>query len=135
MPNKAQRGSVPGIKGSVPGMQGDGFASEPGGIMEVAMWLCALFTSWALILLGSDTQLCYVSSVYYYARGVYIVTFFIKRLLFELYLARLILKMNIKKTCVTMRLDYVLKNRCQSNVDSLDLDGLCNHLRERESSI
>jgi hypothetical protein len=21
-------------------MQGDGFASEPGGIMEVAMWLC-----------------------------------------------------------------------------------------------
>ena len=31
----------PGCKGgSVPGMQGDGFASEPGGIMEVAMWLC-----------------------------------------------------------------------------------------------
>jgi hypothetical protein len=27
-------------RGSVPGMQGDGFASEPGGIMEVAMWLC-----------------------------------------------------------------------------------------------
>ena len=27
-------------KGLVPGMQGDGFASEPGGIMEVAMWLC-----------------------------------------------------------------------------------------------
>ena len=22
------------------GMQGDGFASEPGGIMEVAVWLC-----------------------------------------------------------------------------------------------
>jgi hypothetical protein len=25
----------------IPKMQGDGFASEPGGIMEVAMWLCA----------------------------------------------------------------------------------------------
>ena len=56
-PHKAQRGvsyrtketTVLGIKGvssqdartSVPGMQGDGFASEPGGIMEVAMWLCS----------------------------------------------------------------------------------------------
>ena len=29
-------------KGSFPGMQGDGFASEPGGIMEVAVWLCVL---------------------------------------------------------------------------------------------
>jgi hypothetical protein len=28
-------------RGLVPGMQGDGFASEPGGIMEVAVWLCA----------------------------------------------------------------------------------------------
>ena len=27
-------------KGLVLEMQGDGFASEPGGIMEVAMWLC-----------------------------------------------------------------------------------------------
>ena len=26
--------------GLVPGMQGDGFASEPGGIVEVAVWLC-----------------------------------------------------------------------------------------------
>ena len=25
---------------SLHGMQGDGFASEPGGIMEVAVWLC-----------------------------------------------------------------------------------------------
>jgi hypothetical protein len=27
-------------KGSIYGMQGDDFASEPGGIMEVAVWLC-----------------------------------------------------------------------------------------------
>ena len=27
-------------KWSFPGMQGDGFASELGGIMEVAVWLC-----------------------------------------------------------------------------------------------
>ena len=27
-------------KGSFPGMQGDGFAGEPGGIVEVAVWLC-----------------------------------------------------------------------------------------------
>jgi hypothetical protein len=27
-------------KGSIPRMQGDGFASELGGIMEVAVWLC-----------------------------------------------------------------------------------------------
>jgi hypothetical protein len=31
---------LPGCKGSVPGMQGDGFASEPGGIMDVAVGLC-----------------------------------------------------------------------------------------------
>jgi hypothetical protein len=32
---------VPQItKGSSPGMQGDGFASEPGEIMEVVVWLC-----------------------------------------------------------------------------------------------
>ena len=30
------------IKGLVPMMQGDGFASELGGIMEVTMWLCTL---------------------------------------------------------------------------------------------
>ena len=28
-------------RGLVPRMQGDGFASERSGIMEVAMWLCA----------------------------------------------------------------------------------------------
>jgi hypothetical protein len=27
----------------VRGMQGDGFASEPGGIMKVAVWLCLPF--------------------------------------------------------------------------------------------
>ena len=45
-----QKGSVLGIKGvgsqdarGLPsGMQGDGFASNMGGIMEVAMWLCTL---------------------------------------------------------------------------------------------
>ena len=38
--HKAQWGHFPGCKGLVPKMQGDDFASEPGGIMEVAMWLC-----------------------------------------------------------------------------------------------
>jgi hypothetical protein len=28
-------------RGLVPGMQGDSFANELGGIMEVAMWFCA----------------------------------------------------------------------------------------------
>jgi hypothetical protein len=38
-----QGGWILGCKGAgsrVPGMQGDGFASEPGGIMEVVVWLC-----------------------------------------------------------------------------------------------
>ena len=39
-PTKHKRVIFRDAKGSVPGMQGDGFASEPGGIMEVAMWLC-----------------------------------------------------------------------------------------------
>jgi hypothetical protein len=30
-------------RGSVPRMQGDDFTSEPGGILEVTMWLCTLF--------------------------------------------------------------------------------------------
>ena len=46
--NKAQKGhylickevSSQDARRSIPGMQGDGFASQPSGIMEVAMWLC-----------------------------------------------------------------------------------------------
>ena len=38
---QSTQGSFPwDARGLVPGMQGDGFASEPGGIMEVAVWLC-----------------------------------------------------------------------------------------------
>ena len=37
------------IKGVNPRMQDDNFASKPSGIMEVAMWLSAHVTSWALI--------------------------------------------------------------------------------------
>jgi hypothetical protein len=33
-------------RGLVPGMEGDNFASEPGGMMKVAMWL------WATLLVG-----------------------------------------------------------------------------------
>ena len=36
----------------MPKMQGDGFATKPGGIMEVALWLLHTVTSWALISLG-----------------------------------------------------------------------------------
>jgi hypothetical protein len=40
MPSK-HKGLFPGMQGgSVVGMQGDGFASEPSGIMKVAVWLC-----------------------------------------------------------------------------------------------
>ena len=42
-------------------MQGNDFTSEPGGIMEVVMWLCTV-TSWALIQLMSSTQQCCVGS-------------------------------------------------------------------------
>jgi hypothetical protein len=35
-------GLVMGIKWLGTWMEGDGFATKPGGIMEVAMWLCAL---------------------------------------------------------------------------------------------
>ena len=38
--HKAKEVGPQSIKGSFPRMQGDGFASEPGGIMKVAMWLC-----------------------------------------------------------------------------------------------
>jgi hypothetical protein len=45
---QSTKGSFPGCKGfgyrdargSVSGMQGDGSASKPDGIMEVAVWLC-----------------------------------------------------------------------------------------------
>jgi hypothetical protein len=36
-PTKHKRVISQDTRGSIPGMQGDGFASEPGGIMEVAM--------------------------------------------------------------------------------------------------
>jgi hypothetical protein len=39
-------------KGSIHGMQGDNFTTELGGILEVTMWLWALF--------GYSTQLCCV---------------------------------------------------------------------------
>jgi hypothetical protein len=35
-------GLVMGIKWLGTWMEGDSFATKPGGIMEVAMWLCAL---------------------------------------------------------------------------------------------
>ena len=41
-PTKHKRVSSQDVGGLVPGMQGDGFASEPGRIMEVAVWLCVL---------------------------------------------------------------------------------------------
>ena len=52
------RGLVLGIKAFVPGMQGDGFATELGGIIEVLMWLCASL----LVGLRSSIQLCCVGS-------------------------------------------------------------------------
>ena len=39
-PTKHKRVISQDAQGLVPGMQGDGFASKPGGIMEVAVWLC-----------------------------------------------------------------------------------------------
>ena len=39
-PSKHKRVISRNARGSVPVMQGDGFASELGGIMEVAVWLC-----------------------------------------------------------------------------------------------
>jgi hypothetical protein len=39
---KAQKGHFLNARGLVTGMQDDGLASEPGGIMEVAVWLCLL---------------------------------------------------------------------------------------------
>ena len=41
-------------RGLVPRMQGDGFASKPGGIMEVAVWLCVA------LLLKFKCSLCLV---------------------------------------------------------------------------
>ena len=38
---KSRRWAHKAQRGLVPKLQGDGFANEPGGIMEVAMWLCA----------------------------------------------------------------------------------------------
>ena len=38
--HKAKEASLQSTKGVVHGTQGDSFASEPGGIREVAMWLC-----------------------------------------------------------------------------------------------
>ena len=40
--HKAKRVGPQSTKGVGPIIQGDGFASEPGGIIEVAMWLCTL---------------------------------------------------------------------------------------------
>ena len=39
--HKAKEVGAKAQQGSVSIMQGDGFASEAGGIMEVSMWLCA----------------------------------------------------------------------------------------------
>ena len=39
-PTKHKRVIFRDARGSVPRMQGDGFASEMGGIMEVAVWFC-----------------------------------------------------------------------------------------------
>ena len=39
-PIKHKRTIPPDARGLVPAMQGDGFASKPSGIMEVAAWLC-----------------------------------------------------------------------------------------------
>ena len=36
--------------------------TKPDGIMEVVMWLLCTATSWALIYLGSSTQLCWVEA-------------------------------------------------------------------------
>ena len=63
--HKAQRGYVLGrkgarsknkraVKGSILEMQGDGFTSEPGGIMEVAMWLCASLLIGLCFILGLE---------------------------------------------------------------------------------
>ena len=63
---QSTKGSFPRMqRGSVPGMQGDGFASEPGGIMEVAVWLCiplllglwcslGLVPSYVVLVLGNE---------------------------------------------------------------------------------
>jgi hypothetical protein len=40
---QSTKGRFPDARGLVTGMQGDGFASEPDEIMEVAMWLCLPF--------------------------------------------------------------------------------------------
>ena len=37
---KSKRQAHKAQKGLVPGMQGDGFATELGGIMKVALWPC-----------------------------------------------------------------------------------------------
>jgi hypothetical protein len=66
--HKAKEVGPQSTKGSFPRMQGswflrckdDGFASEPSGIMEVAMWLLHIITTWALMMFGFDTQLCCV---------------------------------------------------------------------------
>ena len=49
-------------RGLVPKMQGDGFATEPGGIMEVAMWLCVPLLLGLWLYFGFSTQLCCVGS-------------------------------------------------------------------------
>jgi hypothetical protein len=45
-------------KGSSPGMQGDGNASKPSGIMEVAVWLCIplLLELWVYVVLGLGNE-------------------------------------------------------------------------------
>ena len=43
----------------VPGMQGDGFASETGGIMEVAVWLCGFANHYYLSLDVVWLMLCW----------------------------------------------------------------------------
>ena len=54
-------------KGSIPGIQGDGFASKPSGIMEVAVWLCIplLIGLWVyvVLVLGNGGGVLIISKV------------------------------------------------------------------------
>ena len=45
-----------GTKGSIFMMQGDNFATEPCGIVEVTMWLCALLKQqyYVVLVLGNE---------------------------------------------------------------------------------
>ena len=67
---QSTKGSLPGCKGfryrdaggSVPKMQGDGFASEPDGIIEVAVWLCLPL----LLGLRCNLGLCSLSYLFFW---------------------------------------------------------------------